>query len=98
MATATRWFQRHPANPSSQSMKRSASGSGSGALVSCNGQGLRLVHPKVDFCIAVLFVVVVIYGFGVAIQKTADQGAARKVFDTLVRETCTHPVAGCRVT
>jgi hypothetical protein len=93
MATVT---QRDPANSPPQSKNSSAPDSR--PWISCNGQGLRLIHPTVDFGIAVVFVVLVIYGFGVAIQESVEYGAARRVFDSLVRETCSHPVPGCRLT
>jgi hypothetical protein len=56
------------------------------------------LHQTFDFCIAVLFVLVVAYAVAVAVKKTADRAAARNVFDALVQGTCTHPVVGCRVT
>jgi hypothetical protein len=59
---------------------------------------MRLLCQTFDFCITVLFVLVVTYAVAVAIEKTADRAAARNVFDALVHDTCTHPAVGCRVT
>ena len=59
--------------------------------------GVRSVRQTLDFCIAVLFVLVVTYADAVAIKKTTDRAAARNVLDALVHDTCTHPVVGCRV-
>ncbi len=50
-----------------------------------------------DFCIAVLFVLVVSYAVAVAIKTTADRAAARNVIDALVHDVCTHRVVGCHV-
>jgi hypothetical protein len=60
--------------------------------------GVRSVRQTLDFCIAVLFVLVVTYAVAVAIEKIADRAAARNVIDTLLHDMCTHPVVGCRVT
>ena len=59
---------------------------------------IRRLRQTFDFCIAVLFVLAMIYAVAVTIERTADLAAAHKVFDALVHETCAHPVAGCRVT
>jgi cytochrome c oxidase assembly factor CtaG len=59
---------------------------------------MRRLRQTFDFCIAVLFVLVVTYALAVTIEKAADRAAARKVFDALVHDTCAHPVVGCRVT
>lgn len=60
--------------------------------------GPRSVRQTFDFCIAVLFVLVVTFAIAVAIEKIADRAAARNAIDTLLRDMCTHPVVGCRVT
>jgi cytochrome c oxidase assembly factor CtaG len=60
--------------------------------------GVRSVRQTLDFCIAVLFVLVVTYAVAVAIEKAADRAAARNMFDALLHDICTHPVVGCRVT
>lgn len=53
---------------------------------------------QLGFWIAMLFVLVITYAVTVAIERTADQAAARNMIDALLRDTCTHPVIGCRVT
>jgi cytochrome c oxidase assembly factor CtaG len=60
--------------------------------------GARSVRQTLDFCIAVLIVLVVTFAVAVAIEKIADRAAARNVIDTLLHDMCTHPVVGCRVT
>jgi hypothetical protein len=59
---------------------------------------MRRLVQTFDFCVAVLFVLIVSYAAAVAIHKTADRAAARNVFDALVHDTCAHPVVHCRVT
>lgn len=59
--------------------------------------GERSVRQTLDFCIAVLFVLVVTYADAVAIKKTADRAAALNVFHALAHDICTHPVVGCGV-
>jgi hypothetical protein len=63
--------------------------------------GARSLRQTLDFCPAVLFVLVMAgaaFEQAVVIKKTADRAAARHVIDTLMRNICTHPVVGCRVT
>jgi hypothetical protein len=52
---------------------------------------------QLGFWIAMLFVLVMTYAVTVAIE-IADRAAARNAIDALMRDTCTHPVVGCRVT
>ena len=59
---------------------------------------VRRICQALDFCIGVLFVLVVAYAVAVAIEITADRVAARNVMDALVHDICTHPVVGCHVT
>jgi hypothetical protein len=55
---------------------------------------------QLGFWIAMLFVLVMTYAVTVAIEieRIADRAAARNAIDALMRDTCTHPVVGCRVT
>jgi hypothetical protein len=59
---------------------------------------VRKARQALDICIAVLFVLVVIYDVTVAIERNANRAAARNVIDTLLHDICTHRVVGCRVT
>ena len=56
------------------------------------------ICQTLDFCIGVLFVLVVAYAVAVVIEITADRVAARNVIDALIHDICTHPVVGCHVT
>ena len=58
---------------------------------------MRRICQTVDFCLGVLFVLVVAYAVAVAIETTADRVAARNVMDALMHDACTHPVVGCHV-
>jgi len=59
---------------------------------------VRKICQTLDFCIGVLFVLVVTYAVAVAIETTADRAAARNVMDALIHDICTHPVVDCHVT
>ena len=58
---------------------------------------VRRICQTLDFCLGVLFVLVVAYAVAVAIETTADRVAARNVMDALMHDICTHPVIGCHV-
>jgi hypothetical protein len=58
---------------------------------------VRRICQTLDFCIGVLFVLVVACAAAVAIEITADRVAARNAMDALVHDICTYPVVGCHV-
>ena len=58
---------------------------------------VRRICQTLDFCLGVLFVLVVAYAVAVTIETTADRAAARNVMDALMHDICTHPVVGCHV-
>jgi|SRR5579864_7065778 len=97
MAAMIIWSHKFLKGAARRSMKRPSSpllqlGLRFGAVA------MRRLRQTLDFCIGALFVLVVVFAAAVAVKKTADRAAARNVFDALIHSTCTHPVAGCRVT
>jgi hypothetical protein len=70
-----------------------------------NVRRIRSARETLDFCIAVLSVLLLAYAITFAIEKMADLVALRNVIDSLINDICTHdvadkpqPVISCRVT